>query len=898
MKKFFTVYVLLTFTSLSSVAQIIQPCVVKQYTQKNNKTPLPGVQVEVRDAGTSISDNNGMLTLKFISKKPGDPVILRTAIKSGFEVMNINDVNQWNISSVQKAFELVMVNSEYFSKLKQNLHQVSTENYKKKYEDALAKLMRQKKENQLKEQEFLRKVTEIEDHYDQQLKNLDAYVDQFARIDLSELSEQEQHFIDMVHTGRLDEAAIAYESLDAVGKYTTALQNVAQLTRDIQKMEDEKIKIQEAATTFLSILNRQIGTLKLAGGQDNFRKAGLLLKRAAIADTTNVDVVLEYAKFALSQRDFSDAERFYLMCLKTSEDNDERSAIVLTDLGNLYVAVGDYTKAESCLHKAKENATQLAKNNPDKYQEMMVKTLIGLGSLYNHTKNKNLAEASYSSALEHLIDLFHKTPDSYRPFLFNIQYNLGLLHMGFNNYTKAEDYFYQALENVTILYDHAPDAYRAELAGTQYNMGNVYYLIQAYSTAEEHYIKALDNYTQQFNLNPDAYRSEYASLLSDLGNYYCSIQNIDKAEDCLVKALEHLTLLFNQNPDAYRSKLANTLNNLGVLYDKNHNYLKAEEYYLKAMENYQHLYDLYPNAYKVVKNNIESNLGLLYIKLKAYNVAEEYLLRVLDNWTLLFNQDPDAYRADLAKAQNNLGMLYDKTNNFEKAEEYYLKGYDNYNHFSKDQIINSHLEAAANNLHNIGALYSSRQKDKALEYYYMALALKKLLMVKDSVAYSPSMAETLSNMGNIYYYEKEYSMAEDCICQALDNFKKVSSQDKGTFQSDIDRLQKNLSVLRSLSEYANASHKTIRKKITMYYTDYHTFSIPDDCNACIHLSGDGNTNLDLYVYDEDGELVYSDERYVDDCDYTFMPLMPMKLKIKIINRGEKTNNYTLNISTW
>lgn len=36
-------------------AQSTQPCVVKQYNQKEEKTPLPGVEVMVSNAGSKVS---------------------------------------------------------------------------------------------------------------------------------------------------------------------------------------------------------------------------------------------------------------------------------------------------------------------------------------------------------------------------------------------------------------------------------------------------------------------------------------------------------------------------------------------------------------------------------------------------------------------------------------------------------------------------------------------------------------------------------------------------------------------------------------------------------------------------------------------------------------------------
>ena len=76
MKRTFLTLIILV-TALTTLAQATQPCVVKQYNQKQQKTPLGGVQVEVRDAQSATSAANGSITLKFATLKPGDRVTLR-----------------------------------------------------------------------------------------------------------------------------------------------------------------------------------------------------------------------------------------------------------------------------------------------------------------------------------------------------------------------------------------------------------------------------------------------------------------------------------------------------------------------------------------------------------------------------------------------------------------------------------------------------------------------------------------------------------------------------------------------------------------------------------------------------------------------------------------------------
>ena len=709
--------------TLTAMAQATQPCIVKQYNQKQQKTPLAGVQVEVRGAQTATSAANGALSLQFATLKPGDRVPFRAATKAGFELMNKIAVEQWNISRDQKPFEIVLIQSAYFTQLKGNLKQSSVDSYHKKYEQTLAELERQKKEGKLKEQEYYDKLNELEDRYDNQLKNLAAYVDQFARIDLSELSEQEQQFIELAHAGHLDEAAEAYNALNAAGKYITAVENVRKLNEDIAKLEDEKAQQQEAAKTFFAMLQRQVNTLKLAGGEENYKKAGELLKRAALADTTNVEAVWKYADFAENQKDFNDAMRFYLICLNGNKDNLYIQASLHNNLGSMYCDLKDYTKAEEYNLKALENKTQLFNLNPDAFRADLAMTQGNLGNLYSNLHDYAKAEEYYLKALENITQLFRQNPDTYRKFLAMTQNNLGILYKNLHDYAKVEEYYLKALENRTQLFRQNPDAYRADLADTQNNLGILYFYLHDYAKAEEYYLKALENYTQLFSQNPDAYRTSLAMTQNNLGSLYSNLHDYAKAEEYYLKALENRTQLFRQNPDAYRADLAMTQNNLGALYDDLHDYAKSEEYYLKALENKTLLFAQNPDTYRVDLVNIQNKLGLLYCYIPDFKKAEEYLFQALENYTQLFSQNPERYRYDMAIAQHNLGYIYSKIQNYSKAEEYLRMALENKTVLYTQNPDAYHV-SLANSYNELAYVYAHTQDyAKALETIDRAIAL-------------------------------------------------------------------------------------------------------------------------------------------------------------------------------
>ena len=63
--------------------------------------------------------------------------------------------------------------------------------------------------------------------------------------------------------------------------------------------------------------------------------------------------------------------------------------------------------------------------------------------------------------------------------------------------------------------------------------------------------------------------------------------------------------------------------------------------------------------------------------------------------------------------------------------------------------------------------------------------------------------------------------------------------------------------------------------------------------AEVVVSGDGDTDLDLYVYDSNGNLIAKDDDYTDGCYVRWRPSWTGRFIIKIVNRGPVYNKYVL-----
>lgn len=63
--------------------------------------------------------------------------------------------------------------------------------------------------------------------------------------------------------------------------------------------------------------------------------------------------------------------------------------------------------------------------------------------------------------------------------------------------------------------------------------------------------------------------------------------------------------------------------------------------------------------------------------------------------------------------------------------------------------------------------------------------------------------------------------------------------------------------------------------------------------AEVIVVGDGDNDLDLYIYDSNGNLIASDTDYTDQCVCRWVPAWTGAFKIRIVNRGAIYSDYAI-----
>lgn len=262
---FLAFFIFILFPSLV-IAQSTQQVKVLEYNGKEQKTPLQGVSLSVQNAASAMSDAQGQLTLQFRTLKAGDAVQLRRIDLAGYEVFNQEAVDAWTIST-QREFTLVLCRSERFKDLCEKYNAAASASYERQLKKDKAALEKLRQEGKIKQQEYDAQLAALDKQYNEQLDNLENYVERFARIDLSEISEEEQQIIDLVQQGEIDEAIRRYEALDLLTKYqqqSAEIQSVRNTRTELQQLGEQKA---EARDSLIEVLRQQIKLYQQLGDQ-------------------------------------------------------------------------------------------------------------------------------------------------------------------------------------------------------------------------------------------------------------------------------------------------------------------------------------------------------------------------------------------------------------------------------------------------------------------------------------------------------------------------------------------------------------------------------------------------------------------------------------------------------
>lgn len=583
--------ILLLFLPLLLVAQSQQQVQVREYKEKAQKTPLEGVSLSVQNAGSTMSDAQGLMTLQFRTLKAGDQVQVRRVDLTGYEVFNSDAVEQWTISP-QNTFNLVLCRSDRFKQMRDNYMRISSASYERQYKQDQARLAALRKENKLQEETYQQQLADLENSYYEQLDNLENYVDRFTRIDLSELSAQEQHLIELVQEGKIDEAIQLYESADYLSQYNAQVKDLQEINRAqaaLAKVEAEKLEAREKVQ---AAINRQVQTYQLAGGRENFNKISALLKGVADADTTNLDAVWAYGDHCLDQNKFDECEKYMNIYMRQSVDNKKAQALSCLNLGRLFGSKYIFDATEKYYLQAVALAKQGYEEEPDLFLSLYNDAECVLHTLYIYINKPELALA-FSDSLRARLELcYQDNVESWRGRLATLYGELGIAYLQTGkNLDEAESLLLKKYELAKKYFDNSVESY--DLLNDAINTLNLfYYNIKQWDKMESYMLEELKYREEQYNKNSDQEIRYLLDVYINLTELYVNLNRLSESHLYLEKALNALQEVLNiYEESSVEFNKMNLYDAASQLYYKEENIEQTRLYATKCLEAFEKIPD-------------------------------------------------------------------------------------------------------------------------------------------------------------------------------------------------------------------------------------------------------------------------------------------------------------------
>ncbi len=610
-------------------AQTQQVGYIKEYNGENQKTPLSGVEINIKNAGSTVSAQDGRFILEFRTMRPGQRVSVTSIVKEGYEILNLDALEQWNIS-VDEPFVIVMVKSANFKNLCDRYYSNCSNSYRVQHERMLERLEQERQQNRISEQAYEEERTRLVNEYEQRLQDLTSYIDRFARIDLENLSVVEKEIVAAIEEGRIDEAIQMYEDQRFLETY---IRQVEQRNEELDKMNAEIAQTYEA-------IERQVLIYLLAGGEENFQKVYDVYEAILAVDVTNTKAASDYASFLIQQGDVERSVEVSLLVLQSNPDVDTYSD-VCHNLAGAYILLRDTDKA---LEYAMAGLAVCSEDEAMYYVHLQ-----NMGEIYS-------VQGEFDKAIEVLTPILdseyaHVIAKS------SAANSLGNMYVARGMWREAIDVFniqaalYTGIaKDGTVMIDKIESQH--SLMAAYLGLARAYTEIGDFDAAIKSYDLGGEICNMLYKYNPEKYRGSLYVIHLNSGYMYNALGDNVKALEHMEIAYEHVQELYKQSPGVHGIEYYQTLNNLGYLAYMSKLYAKSEIYYDRALGFISELYERSPLPdVKLEYARININFMSLYNDQAKYTKSlekAEMAVALMDDVYAIYGAEAVAYEHGLA----------------------------------------------------------------------------------------------------------------------------------------------------------------------------------------------------------------------------------------------------------
>lgn len=168
---------------------------------------LSGVTIRMQGmVNAVVSSSNGEFQLMAENKKDGDPLVLLSIQKNGYELKDKSLIGRQLVFSSRVPIEIVMVDKNQLEadkkRIEDNAYRVAEENYQKKKEE----IEKQIQNNEITAKQYQEELQQLNDKYDQYTALIGEMADRYARTDYDQLDSIDREINICIENGDLDKA--------------------------------------------------------------------------------------------------------------------------------------------------------------------------------------------------------------------------------------------------------------------------------------------------------------------------------------------------------------------------------------------------------------------------------------------------------------------------------------------------------------------------------------------------------------------------------------------------------------------------------------------------------------------------------------------------------------------
>ena len=607
----------------------------------------------------------------------------------------------------------------------------------------------------------------------------------YAQMDYDQMDDLNQRISDAILNGRLTEADSLLRSKgdmkNRVAEIRREQQSEAQRETEIAQeqaaLAEAKAGTQKRLEDIASDCQKFFDLCKLNMQWDS---ATYYIEIRAELDTANSDWQLDAGSYFYQQKNYNQAEKYYLrgLAISRSQDDFYSISITLNNLATLYSDTQRFKESEIMYIEALRRFRLLLETAyHQQFESDLAVLLNNLANLYSDTQRFKESETMYLEALEIRRRLAKDNPQAYESDLAATLGNLSILYNNTKRFTESEAKGLEAAEIFRHLAKDNPQTYQSDVAKILNNIAGLYSETQRFKESETMYLEALEIDRRLANDNPQAYEPYVATTLNNLGILYSDTQRLTESETTYQEALEIYRRLAKDNPQTYEPYVATTLNNLGILYKDTQRLAESETAYQEALEIYRRLAKDNPQAYEPDVATTLHNLSILYKYTDRFAESEAKGLEVAEIFRRLAKDNPQAYESDLAKMLNNLAILYSDTRRFKESETIYLEVLEIRRNMAKSNP-QAYEPDLAKTLFDLAMLYQTNKRPEESEIMHReALEIRTRLAKADPHAYEPDQAMSHFALGLLENQQKKYQEALHHFEASTQLFKKAMRDD-------------------------------------------------------------------------------------------------------------------------